>query len=111
MNYFTAAEVEGLDPRFVRKLNRARGKAGVPFVITSGRRSKKRNARIGGAKRSSHLTGHGVDLRARSGRVRFLIVQALLAVGFKRVGIYNGHVHVDDDPRLPEPTLWTGKSK
>ncbi len=110
-SYFSEREVEGLDEKFVRRLNRARHKAGVPFIITSGRRTKKRNASIGGAARSSHVTGHGVDIRARSGRVRFLIVKALIAVGFTRIGVYNGHVHVDDDPRLVQQVLWPGKSK
>jgi len=111
LKHFTQKEVADLDPAFARRLDRAREKAGVPFKITSGRRTKARNARLGGAKRSSHLTGHGVDLRARSGRVRFAIVRGLILAGFTRIGVYNGHVHVDDDPRLPEPTLWTGKSK
>ncbi len=110
-SYFTDDEVAGLDPQFVRRLNRARHRAGVPFIITSGRRTKARNASLGGAKRSSHLTGHGVDIRARSGRARFAIVRGLILAGFTRIGVYNGHVHVDDDPRLPEPTLWAGKSK
>jgi len=111
LRHFTEKEVEGLDPAFARRLDRAREKAGIPFKITSGRRTKKRNAKLGGAQRSSHLTGHGVDIRARSGRKRFIIVCALIAVGFNRIGVYNGHVHVDDDPRLPQPTLWPGKSK
>ncbi len=110
-SYFSADEVEGLDRTFVRRLNRARHYAGVPFIITSGRRTKAQNTRLGGAKRSSHLTGHGADFRARSGRVRFAIVRGLILAGFVRIGVYNGHVHVDDDPRLPEPTLWPGKSK
>lgn len=111
LQHFTAKEVEGLDPAFARRLDRARTKAGVPFKITSGRRTQVQNSRLGGAKRSSHLTGHGADLRARSGRVRLEIVRGLILAGFIRIGVYNSHIHVDDDLRLPQPALWAGQSK
>ena len=60
--HFTDEEVAGLRLELVEKLDRARGYAGVPFIITSGYRPPELNAAIGGVEDSEHETGEGVDL-------------------------------------------------
>ena len=95
------------DPELVRLLDEARKIAGVPFVITSGLRTARRNAEVGGAPNSAHLTGHAADIRCPSGRHRMLMLQALLEVGFRRIGVrYPGHIHVDTRRDLPQDVIW-----
>lgn len=99
------------DPMLVEMLDEARKFAGVPFVISSGLRTRKRNAEIGGAENSPHLTGHAVDIRCTSNRYRWHILDGLHAVGFRRLGIYDRHIHADNDPTKSQEVVWTGKSK
>lgn len=108
--FFKDSEVEGLDPEFVAKLDLARSKAGIPFVITSGKRSQENNSAIGGVGDSSHLRGMAVDLRCASSQDRYKMVSALLSVGIKRIGIYNAHCHADADPTLLQEVIWIGES-
>lgn len=107
--YFTNEEVEGLDTELVSKLDSARRIAGVAFVITSGLRSPESNERAMGVEHSTHLRGLAVDLRADCSEDRFLIVDALLKSGFKRIGVYTSHVHADISPE-PAPVMWVGLS-
>lgn len=99
------------DPKLVRMLDEARDIAAVPFVITSGVRTAKENAAIGGADDSAHVTGHAVDLRCRTSRERFLTLRALFEAGFDRIGVYNHHVHCDTSTTADPAVVWVGKSK
>ena len=94
------------DPTLVQLLDDARGMAGVPFVITSGIRSEDRNREVGGVETSSHLTGHAVDIAAESSRERFLILDALLQCGARRIGIGDTFIHVDTDESKPQEVAW-----
>ena len=96
------------DEALVLMLDDAREIAGIPFHITSALRSREDNLRVGGARDSAHLTGHAVDLRAPTSRIRSQMLRALLAVGFNRIGIYPGHIHVDTSPGLPQDVVWLG---
>lgn len=105
--YFTDEEVRGLDATFVQKLDKARGLAGVPFIITSGLRTFEENQSIPGAvSDSSHLFGLGVDLKCDLSFTRFVMVKALLDAGFVRIGIYKAHIHADDSKTLPPNVMW-----
>ena len=106
--YFTNKEVKGLDERFIHWLEVARCLADVPFVITSGKRTKKKNE---GAKNSAHFRGLAVDIRCSTSTKRWKILDALFEVKFRRIGIYDRHIHVDADPSLPQRVVWTGISK
>lgn len=104
-NYFTDAEVEGLKDDFIAKLDKARGIAGIPFVITSGFRSLSKNESVvGAAPDSSHTKGLGVDIRVRSSREAALVLDAAKAAGIDRRGVYVDsywnprHIHLDSDP-------------
>lgn len=108
--HFKQEEVEGLDTELVAKLDWARGRAGVPFVITSGFRQADSNQQAGGVKDSAHLRGLAVDLSIADSAARFKIVSSLLLAGFKRVGVYDKHCHVDIDPTLPQSVMWIGES-
>lgn len=110
MNYFKPEEVEGLLPELVDKLNSARHVAGVPFIITSGKRSIDENERAMGVDASSHLKGLAVDLRVTGDDTRYLMVKGLFAAGFTRIGVYNAHIHADLDPDKNAQRLWVGVS-
>ena len=91
-------------------LDEAREIAGVTFVITSGLRSKTSNTAAGGVKNSLHEVGLAVDIRApRSPLEALKMAFALGAAGFKQAGFYDGHFHVELDPK-DTYALWSGKS-
>lgn len=99
---------EGVEPdrKLVEMLDEARHAAGVPFVINSGIRTPERNAEVGGAAESAHLTGHAVDIRCPTGRHRMKMLDALLTVGFRRIGVAKTFIHVDTDLTKPQDTIW-----
>ena len=109
--YFSEAEVAKykLVPELWELLDKAREIAGVPFVITSGRRTDSNNEDVGGAEKSAHLTGEGCDLSVKNSTTRFKIVNALLKTGFNRIGIYDTHIHCDISKTNPQNVMWTQK--
>lgn len=108
--FFTDAEVAGLQPAFVARLDRAREAAGTPFVLTATTRTPERAAELG-TPDSAHVPGWAVDIRVSSSHQRFLILRALFAVGFTRIEIATHHIHVDADPTKPPEVVWLGKSQ
>ena len=100
-----------MDKQFLRKLAMARHIAETPFIITSGYRSPSRNKLVGGVANSSHLQGSAVDIACGTGRLRFRILQALMALGFNRFGMGNKFIHVDSDPNKGQDTIWTYPNK
>ena len=89
----------------VLMLDTARELAQVPFKINSACRCEKHNKMVGGVTDSAHCKGLAVDISARDDRSRFIIVSALMKVGFTRVLIYDTFVHVDMDLSKPNPIL------
>ncbi|NRA48033.1 MAG: peptidase M15 [Phaeodactylibacter sp.] len=97
---------EHMDAYLVELLDEARTIAGVPFVITSGYRTAAQNEAVGGVDTSSHTKGLAVDIAAGSSGTRFKIIQACIAVGFTRIGVGRGFVHVDIDETKSKNVLW-----
>ena len=115
MRYFTLDEFDSPDlpgsgaqmqPEFLAKLDEARHIAGVPFRINSGVRSEAWNQRVNGSKGSSHLTGWAADIQATTSNRRYLVLSALIRVGFRRIGIADTFIHVDMDPSKPQNVTW-----
>lgn len=115
-NYFRPDEVEGLQTEVVAKLDAARHKAGVPFIITSAKRTAEQNEVVGGVKDSAHLKGLAVDLAVTDSNSLFEMVASLITVGFPRIVIGIGlnaldgkvlyhNLHCDLDFSLPNPIL------
>ncbi len=91
---------------FLHKLDEARAIAGVPFKITSGYRSEKHNATVGGRVGSSHLKGVAVDIHCNNSADRTKIINALVKVGLgRRIGIAKTFLHTDDDKDKPA-AIW-----
>ena len=101
-----AGSGERMDKDFLKKLDEARHKAGVSFSINSGYRTTEHNKKVGGKADSSHTKGLAVDIHAATSRKRYLILQALIEVGFHRIGIANNFIHVDDDKQKPKQVTW-----
>ena len=95
-----------IDERLIIKLDLAREIAGIPFVVTSGYRCVPHNEGVGGKVSSAHLIGKATDIRAKGSSSRFLILSALLSVGFTRIGIGDNFIHVDIDEDKPQNTIW-----
>ena len=104
VKYFTPDEFDSKDgagggekmnERLIRGLDQARELAGVPFTVESGYRSPTHNEAVGGAPKSAHMTFEAVDLVAETPQRRFRMLHALLAVGFDRLEIKRGDIHVD----------------
>lgn len=96
-----------MDQAFLVKLDSARYLANEPFIINSGYRTPERNKKVNGKPNSSHLKGVAVDIKATNSKTRFKIVEALLLVGFKRIGIADTFIHVDDDKKKVKEVIWT----
>jgi uncharacterized protein YcbK (DUF882 family) len=78
----------------------------VPFQINSSWRSEGHNERVGGSATSSHLYGLAVDIACSESRGRWRIVQSLIKVGFKRIGIAEDFIHVDIDETKEQHLIW-----
>lgn len=95
-----------MDSQFLTKLEQAREIAGIPFKITSGYRTKEHNAEVGGVPNSSHLIGVAADIAVSSGADRYIILNALIKAGFKRIGIAKTFIHCDTDDSKSN-SVWT----
>jgi uncharacterized protein YcbK (DUF882 family) len=86
---------------------------GGPIYVTSGYRTEFHNEKVGGVSGSSHLKGlaadvsdniHGVKMKSNN---RYSMIKALLEVGFNRIGVGNGFIHVDIDKDKAQNVIWT----
>tara|TARA_R110000737_G_scaffold30068_1_gene48656 strand:+ start:137 stop:460 length:324 start_codon:yes stop_codon:yes gene_type:complete len=103
--YFKNIE-ENMNESFLNKLDEAREYAGIPFIINSAYRSPGHPLSIKNPT-SSHIKGLAVDISAKDSRIRFLILDALIAVGFSRIGIADTFIHVDMDFDKSQNVVWT----
>lgn len=90
------------------KLNKARSIAGIPFKVNSAYRCPAHNESIG-SKSSVHPSGYAFDISATSSRQRYRILNAMLSVGFTRIGISKSFIHCDDDPSKSPEVMWVYK--
>jgi len=92
-----------ISPSLILKLQVLRDTINKPVHITSGYRCTTYNNKIGGAANSPHLTGMAADIRVEGISILEL-AEICVEIGFKRVGIYPNHVHVDMID--PHPSLF-----
>ncbi len=88
--------------RLATQLEKARQQIGRPFIVTSWYRPDPWNARVGGARRSQHLTGSGVDIVV-DGFLGRQLGQRLMSWWPGGLGIYPGNrqhiLHLDIGPK------------
>lgn len=115
LKYFSISEFDSpdipgsginMDVDFLTDLDEARAIAGVPFRINSGYRSVEHNKLVGGRVGSSHLNGLAADIGYTGSSQRYLILQALMSVGFCRFGFSNNFIHVDCDLDKDQDCMW-----
>jgi len=100
-----------MDKTFLNLLDRARDAAGISFVISSGFRTlehqnelKKQGYPV--SKSSSHLKGLAADISCTDSTSRLIIIESLLYVGFRRIGIGKNFIHVDLDKDKKQDVIW-----
>ena len=103
--YFKEIEAN-MDKRFLFVLDEAREFAGIPFIINSAYRSPDHPESIKNPT-SSHIKGLAVDIKVTDSVTRFKIVEALVSVGFTRIGIADTFIHVDLDFDKTQNVIWT----
>lgn len=119
LRYFKPSEFEKCDPpckiddmdeAFLLKLDDARSICSYKFVLNSAYRSKEYEISKGRHfdGNGSHSKGVAVDISCLSSQCRLKMLLALLAVGFRRIGIYPTFLHVDSDISKPA-SIWYGK--
>jgi hypothetical protein len=92
-----------MDREFLRALDDARDRAGTAFTVRHVDQYREGDP-------GAHGAGRAVDIRCSDSFNRWRIISALIASGFNRIGVYDRHIHVDNDPSKPERVLWWGKS-
>ena len=103
--YFKEIEYR-MDRDFLAKLDDAREFAGIPFFINSAYRSPEHPESIKNPT-SSDIKGLAVDIRVRDSKTRYIVLDALMHVGFNRIGIADTFIHVDDDRNKACGVIWT----
>ena len=97
---------ENMDKTFLKMLDKARGIANIPFRINSGYRTLIHNMEIHGKIDSAHLKGLAADISCVSDKDRPIMLKALRAVGFTRIGIAKTFIHVDIDKTKNQNRTW-----
>jgi uncharacterized protein YcbK (DUF882 family) len=82
------------------QLEALRDYLGKPIQVTSGYRSKKHNAKIGGAKNSTHVNGMAADIKVSNSPPLevYNAIEKLIADGKMKqggLGLYRSWVHYD----------------
>ena len=90
----------------ISKLDTAREVAGIPFVLTSAYRSPEHDRSKARSGTGAHTIGRAIDIRCNTSRNRFLVVNALLKAGFKRIGVGKTFVHADDSETHDQEVIW-----
>jgi hypothetical protein len=89
----------------IRRLDKARGFAGVPFRVASGYRDGNHPETIKNPT-SSHAKGYAADIAYSTTAERDAIVAGAKKAGFLRIGIGANFVHLDDDPDKKQYVTW-----
>ena len=115
LSEFDSPDVKGsgklMNKRFLQLLDKARDYAETPFVITSGYRTKAHhvvlmNQGYQTSPTSAHLKGLAADIFCVDSSDRLAIIEALLFVGFRRLGISAKFIHVDLDYTKTQDVVW-----
>jgi len=97
-----------VDRELVEKLQELRGRLGRPILINSAFRCEERNAEVGGADESQHLTGRAVDISLHNQDISHGELKSLArGIGFKGIGLYDSFVHLDT--REGSGALWDNR--
>ena len=89
-------------------LDLVREKFDKPIVINSGYRTVEHNSSLpNSSPNSSHTKGLAVDIKCTNSTDRYNLINCLLDVGFKRLGIAKTFIHADIDKDKAQGVVWT----
>ena len=99
---------QNVKPQLLPELDKLREMLGFPLIVTSGKRCRKYNKSVDGAKDSAHIGGWAADLVGKTKWHRQRIVSCAVELGFRGVGLYptSKFVHVDINPKRKQFTFW-----
>ena len=103
---YPSCSLQDMKQTTMNKLDTAREIAGISFVLTSAYRSPEHDRSRERSGTGAHTLGRAIDIRCNTSGDRFLIVDALLKAGFKRVGIARTFVHADDSGVHDQEIIW-----
>ena len=99
-----------MDHGFLRMLQELERRTGYPVFqnINSGARTAVHNAKVGGVSNSSHKipTCRAADIRTPNREIQRMLIIAAKVVGFRRIGIAETFIHLDNDPNKPQDVAW-----
>ena len=116
MKYFKLSEFDSPDilgsgknmnEEFLHMLDAARKIYSKPMHVNSGYRSEAHNKKVGGVSSSSHLKGLAADISCKNSNERFYMLQAFIKAGFKRIGVADSFIHIDNDKDKSQNVIWT----
>lgn len=76
------------------------------MIVTSGYRCEEHNKEVKGVENSAHTKGLAADIKYDDSSHKFMLIDAFIKVGFKRIGIYETFIHVDLDTTKPQKVIW-----
>lgn len=98
--------LQDMSQTFIDKLDMLRSIAGIPLVLNCAYRSVEWERLKGRNMSGDHPQGKGVDIRCNTSQNRYKILKAAFQVGFRRIGVANGFIHVGDGDHLPNDVIW-----
>ena len=101
-----ACSLQDMRQSTMNRFDRARGIAGIPFVLNSAYRSPEWELAHGRSGKGAHTHGCALDIRCNTSANRMRIVYGLLMAGFTRIGIGKTYIHADDDETKPQNVMW-----
>jgi len=117
--YFSKKEIEcscgcgtdNVSATLMNKADKVREILNRPLVASSICRCKQYNYSQGYSETSSHIADEvkeceAIDFKATTSRERFEIVNAMIEVGFKRIGIAKSFIHGDIDESKAQEILY-----
>ena len=108
---FDSPDVQGsgqlMDPKLLEMIDEVREIYGKPIRINSGYRTEAHNRKVGGVDSSSHIKGLAIDVSCTRSDDRFKMLNALIEVGFNRIGVAGSFIHVDIDKDKSQNVIWT----
>lgn len=115
MDYFSKKELEckcgcgiaNIDDKMLSKLNMLRHLIGKPLTLNSACRCSQHNKNVGGVSTSLHITtqekaGTAVDIRCSDKHMRYLIVEAAIALRFTGIGVHKSFIHLSNNDAVKE---------
>jgi len=103
---------EDIDPNVLIRLELMRQISGEAIVPTSDFRPGDDDSTHGDPDHDGD--GDGIDIRCHASRPRWRLIEAALRVGFKRVGVYDRHLHLDigtEEDGFDQEVMWMGESR